>query len=83
MSPTAALVYIDANKTTSLYPYLSWPYKKIEETLKKHEEGSVKKEMKDEVPGVVVGEETGEGKQHDALVTRRTKPHGDADETDI
>ncbi|KAI9867197.1 MAG: glutamine-dependent NAD(+) synthetase [Trichoglossum hirsutum] len=27
-----------------LYPYLSWPYKKIEEALKKHEEGNVKEE---------------------------------------
>jgi hypothetical protein len=30
--------------------------------LKKHEDGSVKREMKDEGSGVVVGEETGEGK---------------------
>jgi len=46
VSPKAALVCVAANKTTSLYPYLSWPYKKIEEALKKYEEGSVKKEMK-------------------------------------
>lgn len=40
-----------------LYPYLSWPYKKIEEAVKRHEEGNVKG-MKDEGPAVVVGEET-------------------------
>lgn len=27
-----------------LYPYLSWPYKRIEEALKKHEQGKAKKE---------------------------------------
>jgi hypothetical protein len=55
MSPTAAPVCVATNKTTSLYPYLSWPYKKIEEALKKHEEGSMK-EIKDEGLGVVVEE---------------------------
>jgi hypothetical protein len=40
----ATFLYTSANKITSLYPYLSWPYKKIEEALKKHEEGNVKEE---------------------------------------
>ena len=55
MSLTAALVCVATDKTTSLYPYLSWPYKKIEEALKKHEERSME-EMKDEGPGMVVEE---------------------------
>jgi len=45
--------------------------------------GASRKEMKDEGPGVVVGEETGEKMQHDALMTRRTKRHGDARKTEI
>ncbi|OJD34895.1 glutamine-dependent nad(+) synthetase [Diplodia corticola] len=31
-----------------LYPVFSWPYKKIEEMLKKHEDGEAKKEIKGE-----------------------------------
>ncbi|KAI9677458.1 MAG: glutamine-dependent NAD(+) synthetase [Caeruleum heppii] len=31
-----------------LYPYLSWPYKKIEETLKKHEDGSNERDAKED-----------------------------------
>jgi hypothetical protein len=53
MSPTADLVCVATNKTICLYPYLSWPYQKIEEVLKKHEAGGMK-EMKDEGPGVAV-----------------------------
>ncbi len=41
------LLGLAANEVNSLYPYLSWPYKKIEEALKIYEGKEVNQRKKD------------------------------------